>query len=154
MVRSDGRQVETTLEERPQGLVATVTISNMRRLNSMNSPLMAEFVETMNGLAANTRLRALVLTGAGNKAFIGGADIKEMATLRDGAGGRAFISRVRACCAAVRSIPVPTVARIQGFTFGAGLEMAASCDVRIASETAIFGMPEVKLGNSAHAKRT
>src|SRR4051794_15163441 len=146
MERSDGRQVETTLEERPQGLVATVTISNMRRLNSMNSPLMAEFVETMNGLAANTRLRALVLTGAGNKAFIGRADIKEMATLRDGAGVRAFISRVHACCAAIRSIPVPTVAQIQGFTLGAGLEMAASCDARIASETAIFGMPEVKLG--------
>ena len=91
-------------------------------------------------------MRALVLTGEGDKAFIGGADIKEMAHLRDAAHARAFISRVHACLAAVRAIPVVTIARIQGFTFGAGLEMAAACDLRVASEDAIFGMPEVKLG--------
>jgi enoyl-CoA hydratase len=146
MEHPGGRQVETTLDERPQGPVATVTISNTRRLNSMNTPLMSEFVETMTALAANARLRALVVAGAGDKAFIGGADIKEMATIRDREAARAFISRVHACCAAIRSIPVPTIARIQGFTFGAGLEMAASCDLRVAVETAVFGMPEVKLG--------
>ena len=141
-----GRQVEVRLDERPQGLVATVAISNARRLNTMNRALMAEFVAAMAGLAANPRLRALVLTGAGERAFIGGADIKEMAAIRDPAGARAFISQVHACCDAVRSIPVPTIARIQGFAFGAGLEMAASCDLRAASEAAVFGMPEVRLG--------
>jgi len=140
------QRIEARFDERPQGLVATVTIDNRSRLNTLNSALMAEFVDTMAGLAANTALRALVLTGAGEKAFIGGADINEMAALRGGEDARAFIARVHGCCDAIRSIPVPTIARIQGFTFGAGLEIAASCDLRVAAETATFGMPEVKLG--------
>ena len=74
------------------------------------------------------------------------ADINEMNAIRDPATARSFITRVHACCAAIRSIPVPTIARIQGFALGAGLELAAACDLRIASQTATFGMPEVKLG--------
>ena len=66
--------------------------------------------------------------------------------MRDPHGARAFITRVHGCCHAIRAIPVPTVARIQGFTFGAGMEMAAACDLRIAATGAMFGMPEVKLG--------
>ncbi|MGH7153783.1 MAG: enoyl-CoA hydratase [Acetobacteraceae bacterium] len=140
------RQIETTLDERPDGLVATVAISNPKRLNAMNTALMTEFVAAVTRLAENPRLRVLILTGAGEKAFIGGADIHEMAALGDPAGARAFITHVHDCCAALRAIQVPTIARIQGFTFGAGMEMAASCDLRVASETAAFGMPEVKLG--------
>lgn len=140
------RQVDIRLDERSQGLVAFVVIDNAKRLNAMNSVLMGQFIEEMSKLARIDRLRALVLTGAGEKAFIGGADIKEMGALEDGLAARAFISRVHACCDAIRTIPVPTIARIQGFAFGAGLEMAAACDLRVASETAIFGMPEVKLG--------
>jgi enoyl-CoA hydratase/carnithine racemase len=146
MASEDRRQIRISLDQRPEGVVATVTISNAGRLNTMNSVLMGEFIEEMAALAANRELRVLILTGEGEKAFIGGADIKEMALIRDAAGARAFISRVHACCAAVRSIPVPIIARIQGFAFGAGLEMAAACDLRIASEDATFGMPEVKLG--------
>jgi enoyl-CoA hydratase/carnithine racemase len=140
------QKVRVQIEERAGGLLATVTIDNTARLNSMNSALMGQFVEIMATLAQNDRLRALVLTGAGDKAFIGGADIKEMAAICDDHAGRAFITRVHACCHAVRSIPVPTIARINGFTFGAGLEMAAACDLRVASDNALFGMPEVKLG--------
>jgi len=146
MEQPSGRQIEVRLDERPQGLVATVVIENARRLNTLNSALMAEFIDAMAALAENGALRALVLTGAGDKAFIGGADIKEMAAIRGGEAARSFITRVHGCCDAVRSIPVPTIARIQGFTFGAGLEIAASCDLRVAAETALFGMPEVKLG--------
>jgi enoyl-CoA hydratase/carnithine racemase len=146
MVCAADRQVWVKLDDFPEGTVATVTIKNARRLNTMNSTLMSEFVEEMATLAQNRELRAVVLTGEGKKAFIGGADIKEMALIRDAAGARAFISRVQACFAAVRSLPVPTIARIQGFTFGAGLEMAVSCDLRVAADNAIFGMPEVKLG--------
>ncbi len=140
------RQVEVHLDERQHGLVAFVVIDNVRRLNVLNSALMAQFVEEMSKLAREERLRALVLTGAGEKAFNGGADIKEMGAIDDSHSARAFISRVHACCDAIRSIPVPTIARIQGFAFGAGLEIAAACDLRIACETATFGMPEVKLG--------
>jgi enoyl-CoA hydratase len=140
------QQIEVRAEQRSEGLVATVVIDNPGRLNSMNSPLMAQFGTAMSKLAQEEHLRVVIITGAGDKAFIGGADIKEMAALRGPQAARDFISRVHACCHAVRAIPVPTIARINGFTFGAGLELAAACDLRVGSEQAVFGMPEVKLG--------
>ena len=78
--------------------------------------------------------------------FVGGADIREMAALRDAEGARAFIELVHGCCRAVRDCPVPVVARIEGFALGAGLELAAACDLRIAAADARFGMPEVRVG--------
>jgi enoyl-CoA hydratase len=146
MSSDDRSQVEMRLDERRGGLVAFVTINNPSRLNVMNSALMDEFVAALSPLAANEELRALVLTGAGDRAFIGGADIREMSALAGAEEGRRFITRLHRCCDAVRAVPVPTIARINGLTLGAGLEMAAACDVRIAVENAIFGMPEVKLG--------
>jgi enoyl-CoA hydratase/carnithine racemase len=107
---------------------------------------MDEFVERLSPLMADARLRAFVLTGAGDKAFIGGADIREMSALTNAEDGRAFITRLHRCCDAIRAIPVPTIARINGLALGGGLEMAAACDVRIAAQSAVFGMPEVKLG--------
>ncbi|WP_065756664.1 enoyl-CoA hydratase [Bradyrhizobium paxllaeri] len=142
----EARQVCVTLDDFREGQVATVTICNASRLNTMNSAMMDEFIEELAALAENNELRAVVLTGDGEKAFIGGADIKEMAALRDPSRARAFISRVHACLAAVRDIQVPTIARIQGYAFGAGLEMAAACDFRVVSDSAVFGMPEVRLG--------
>jgi enoyl-CoA hydratase len=146
MSSDDTSQVETRLDERPGGLVAFVTINNASRLNAMNSALMDEFVETLSPLAANAELRGVVVTGAGDKAFIGGADIAEMSALASAEDGRRFITRLHRCCDAIRAVPVPTIARINGLTLGGGLEIAAACDVRIAVEGAIFGMPEVKLG--------
>src|SRR5260221_12027056 len=112
----------------------------------MHSALMDEFVDTLSPLAAKAELRAFVLTGAGNKAFIGGADIREMSALTGAEDGRRFITRLHWCCDAIRALPVPTIARINGLTLGGGLEMAAACDVRIAVESAVFGMPGAKLG--------
>jgi len=146
MSSHDESQVEMQLDERAGGLVALVTINNPLHLNAMNSALMDEFVETLSPLATNAELRALVLTGAGDKAFIGGADIREMSALATAEDGRRFITRLHKCCDAIREIPVPTIARINGLTLGGGLEMAAACDVRIAVESAVFGMPEVRLG--------
>lgn len=139
--------VHVRIEERAAGArIAHVTIDNERRLNSLNSALMAEFVGSIEALAATEGLRAVVVTGAGGKAFVGGADIGEMAAVRDGDAARAFITRVHRCCHVLRELPVPVIARIQGFTLGAGLELAAACDLRVAAEGAQFGMPEVKLG--------
>jgi len=139
-------QVEMRLDERSGGVVAFVTVNNVSHLNAMSSSLMDEFVDKLSELAASADVRALVLTGAGHKAFIGGADIREMSALSDAEDGRRFITRLHNCCDAIRAIPVPTIARINGFTLGGGLEIAASCDVRVAVESAVFGMPEVKLG--------
>jgi enoyl-CoA hydratase len=146
LANSNNPRVEVRRVERPQGSVAHVTISNARQLNALNSALMDDFVDTMAQLAADERLRAVVLTGAGPKSFIVGADIGEMAGIASSAQAVAFITRLHRCCDAIRAFPVPVLARIQGYAFGAGLEMAASCDVRIAAEEALFGMPEVKLG--------
>jgi enoyl-CoA hydratase len=106
MSSNDGNQVEMRLDERRGGLVAFVTINNSSRLNSINSALMDEFVETLSPLAAHAELRAFVLTGAGDKAFIGGADIREMSALAGAEDARRFITRLHRCCDAVRAILV------------------------------------------------
>jgi len=128
----------------PRG-IAQVTISHEAKLNTLNSELMESFVSTLNELEEIPHLRAVVLTGAGSRAFIGGADIDEMASL-SAATARDFITRVHKCCEVIRDLPVPVIARINGWTLGAGLEVAAACDLRIAVDQARFGMPEVKLG--------
>ncbi len=134
------------IEERgPSARVAYVTINNARKLNTLNSALMVDYVAAFEGLAHDEALRCVVLSGAGDRAFIGGADIDEMATI-DASTAKAFITRVHRCCHAPRELPVPVIARIQGFALGAGMEVAAACDLRVAVETAQFGMPEVKLG--------
>ena len=133
------------IEERKLGAVARVTVQNSAKLNTLNSHLMLAFVTELEALAKRDDLRAVVLTGAGDKAFIGGADIFEMATL-DAEKAEAFITLVHRSCNALREMPVPVIARVNGYALGAGLEIAAACDLRIASSNAVFGMPEVKVG--------
>ncbi len=133
-------------EERPEGGgLARLTIDNASKLNSLNRALMAEIIEAADGLSADPQLRLVVLTGAGERAFVGGADIGEIAAL-DRESARDFITLVHRCCDAFRRLPVPVIARIDGYALGAGLELAAACDLRVASGRALFGMPEVRIG--------
>jgi enoyl-CoA hydratase len=133
-------------EERPEGgYLAHLTIDNAGKLNSLNRILMTEIVEIVGALAMDTRLRTAVVSGAGERAFAGGADIGEIAAL-DHATARSFITLVHRCCDAFRRLPVPVIARIDGYALGAGLELACACDLRVASERSVFGMPEVKIG--------
>ena len=125
--------------------VAWLTIENAAKLNTLNRATMTALVDAAQRLAQDEALRAVVLRGAGDRAFIGGADIAEMATL-NAAAARDFITLVHQSCDAFRRIPVPVIAAIQGWTLGAGLEVAAACDLRIATSTAKFGMPEVRVG--------
>lgn len=125
--------------------VATVTIANAAKLNTLNRRVMTALVAAVEKLAADPALRVVVLRGEGERAFIGGADITEMAAL-DAAGARSFITQVHRCCDVFRRLPVPVIARISGYALGAGLEVAAACDIRIAAEGAVFGMPEVRIG--------
>jgi enoyl-CoA hydratase len=142
----DSPRINVRHDERKQGVIAYVTIDNARRLNALNSTLMDALSDAMGTLAAETTLRAVVLTGAGTKAFTAGADINEMATIDNPSRAKAFITRLHRCCKTIRDLPVPVIARIQGYCFGGGLEIAAACDLRIASEAATFGMQEVKIG--------
>ena len=137
--------VTVRLDARAAGTIAHVTIENAEKLNTLGSRLMIEFVERIEELGGRDDLRAVVLTGAGEKAFIGGADIVEMAAL-DAASAEGFIRLVHRSCDCLRALPVPVIARVNGYALGAGLEVAAACDLRIASSNARFGMPEVKVG--------
>jgi enoyl-CoA hydratase len=133
------------LDQREQGTIAYLSIENTAKLNTLNVANMTAFIETVEPLGRREDLRAVVLTGGGDKAFIGGADINEMATL-DAAHAEAFITLVHRTCDCLRALPVPVIARVNGYALGAGLEVAAACDLRIASTNAVFGMPEVKVG--------
>lgn len=128
------------------GCVAHVAVDHDGKLNTLNPELMREFAATFAELAREEALRAAVLTGAGSRAFIGGADISVMAGIAGEAQAQDFIRLVHGCCRAIRDCPVPVIARVNGWCLGAGLEVAAACDLRIAAESAKFGMPEVRVG--------
>jgi enoyl-CoA hydratase len=127
------------------GHIIRLTIDNAAKLNSLNRALMVEIVDAVTALGDDPRLRLMVVTGAGERAFVGGADIGELAAL-DQESAREFITLVHHCCDAFRRLPVPVIARIDGYVLGAGLELAAACDLRVASERSVFGMPEVRVG--------
>ncbi|KAK4548124.1 hypothetical protein LTR36_009993 [Oleoguttula mirabilis] len=135
----------------PGSTAATITVSNPRKLNIVNTEILDQLIEACNGLSSDTDLRAVVLTGgktAHGKApsFVGGADIKEMHQLSSSDEARTFITRIHRACSALRDLPVPVIAKVHGFSLGAGLEILAACDLRIATKNSVFGMPEVKVG--------
>ncbi|HJU33423.1 MAG TPA: enoyl-CoA hydratase [Hyphomicrobiaceae bacterium] len=137
--------VKVKIEERGGGSVARVTVDNAAKLNCLSTPLIVAMAEAFAKLGEDRTVRAVVLTGAGDRAFIGGADLNELGGLcADSA--RLFITRLHYACKAIRDCPVPVIGRVNGFCLGAGLEVAASCDMRVASESARFGMPEVHMG--------
>lgn len=138
-------------ELRPGCHVATITISNPKKLNVVSTPLLEQIAETCNDLCADASLRAVVLTGGETApgkapAFIGGADINEMYQIESSDEARQFITGIHRACKAIRHLPVPVIARVDGFALGAGLEIMAACDLRIATKASTFAMPEVRVG--------
>ncbi|MEJ0020941.1 MAG: enoyl-CoA hydratase-related protein [Acetobacteraceae bacterium] len=127
------------------GTVARVTVNNPEQRNALGNAGKRALAEAIEAVAQDSRLRAVVLTGAGDRSFISGANVAEMATFERGHAteGPSLTHRV---CEAIRRTPVPVIARINGWCLGAGLEVAAACDMRVAVDTAWFGMPEVLFG--------
>lgn len=132
-------------DKRDGGVVATVTIDHGAKLNIMTPAMCEDFVLRVREAAAGEDVRAIVLTGAGERAFIGGADINAMASF-DSGSARNFITALHETCAIVREVDVPVIAKIRGYCLGGGMEIAAACDMRAAATGAVFGMPEVKVG--------
>lgn len=132
------------LEVERDGGVARVFLDRREKANALDSALLERLAESLEALAAQQGLRTVVLGGHG-RCFCGGADVGELRSL-DATTARRFIERVHRACAAVRRLPVPVVARLHGAVIGAGLELAAACDVRIAAHGTRFAMPEVRLG--------
>ena len=137
--------IRTELEQRPGGLVARITFDNPKKLNILSPGILKDLVSSIRKIEKNPALRVVVLTGAGEKAFVGGAELETLGSLNP-KSAREFITLIHEACEAMRACPVPVVARINGWCLGAGLEIAACCDLRIASTGANFGMPEVRLG--------
>ncbi|MBL6613030.1 MAG: enoyl-CoA hydratase/isomerase family protein [Reyranella sp.] len=139
-------KVDISWDRRASGVVANVVYDYSRRLNAVNPPALLDLTEAFQSLAREDDLSVVVLAGAGGRALIGGADINHMVTMKQSEQGRSFLTQIHKFCQAIRDCPVPVIARCEGYTLGAGLEVAAACDMRIAADNAFFGMPEVNVG--------
>ena len=126
------------------GNVATITINREKALNALNSQVLDELNATLDAVDLAT-VRCLVITGAGSKSFVAGADIGEMSSLTK-AEGEAFGKLGNDVFLEIESFPLPVIAAVNGFALGGGNELAMSCDIRICSDNAVFGQPEVGLG--------
>ena len=127
-----------------KGAVGIVTINRPKALNALNSEVLDDLSNVFDGIDLET-VRCIVLTGAGDKSFVAGADIGEMSTLTK-AEGEAFGKKGNDVFRKIETFPLPVIAAINGFALGGGNELAMSCDFRICSENAVFGQPEVGLG--------
>jgi enoyl-CoA hydratase len=125
--------------------VATVTVRRPEALNALNAAVLTEMLEAITRLSSDPSVRVLQLTGAGDRAFIAGADINEFVGATP-ADALAMAARVKIVTDALSRCPKPVIATVNGLCLGAGLELALACDIRIASTTALFGLPEIKLG--------
>lgn len=127
-----------------QGLVAIMTISAPKSLNALNSKILNEIGDYLDNFDCN-RFRCLIVTGDGEKSFVAGADISEMAGL-NAEEGEAFGKRGARVFRKLETLPCPVIAAVNGFALGGGCELAMACDIRICSDNAKFGQPEVGLG--------
>jgi enoyl-CoA hydratase len=127
------------------GPLVTITINRPQFLNTLTHELILNLTEAINARSADREIRLIILTGSGDQAFVGGVDVRAMMDL-DPEGAERFITDLHCCFMAIRQAEQIVIASINGFALGGGLEMAASCDLRIASDKARFGMPEVRVG--------
>ncbi|HUF86594.1 MAG TPA: enoyl-CoA hydratase-related protein [Thermohalobaculum sp.] len=137
--------VELALEEVQGGRVAWLALSNPRKVNALSPGVVAALKAQAEALAGDAALRAVVLGGAGGRAFAAGADLEVLAGL-DAESGRAFITALHEAIEALRRIPVPVVAMLRGPCLGGAMELAAAADIRVADASLTLGMPEVRVG--------
>lgn len=135
----------TLLIETDADGIAVVTINRPDKLNALNAQVFADLEALLAAIRADAAIRAVVLTGAGPKAFVAGADIGELAEV-DAAAGAALAARGQAVFRALERLPIPVIAAVNGFALGGGCELAMACHLRLAAPGAKFGQPEVKLG--------
>lgn len=128
-----------------KGNVAIATIDRERALNALNSEVLEDLDALVDAVSADEEIRALILTGKGEKAFVAGADIGEMSTLTK-AEGEAFGKKGNDVFRRIETLPIPVIAAVNGYALGGGCELAMACDIRICSDTAVFGQPETGLG--------
>ena len=128
-----------------EGRIATLTINRPEALNTLTHELILNLTGEIKKWSSEPAIRIIILTGSGDQAFVGGVDVHAMMNL-DPEGAEKFITDLHRCFLAIRQSEKIVIASINGFALGGGLEMVASCDLRIASNRARFGMPEVRVG--------
>ena len=133
-----------TIKYEVNGHIAKITMNRPKALNALNSEVLDELDKCLDEIKANNDLRVLIITGEG-RSFIAGADIKEMSEL-GGLEAKAFGNKGLSVFRKIETLPIPVIAAVNGFALGGGCELAMSCDIRIASNKALFGQPEVGLG--------
>lgn len=127
-----------------KGFVGIVTIDREKALNALNGDVLNDLEQAVDAIDENTT-RCVIITGAGQKAFVAGADIAAMSSMTK-EEGRAFSAKGNAVFRRIEKLPVPVIAAVNGFALGGGCELSLSCDIRLASENALFGQPEAGLG--------
>lgn len=137
---------ENILLEREEGGIAVLTINRPKAMNALNGKTVGEIEAALAEVEADPQVRALVITGAGDKAFVAGADINEINALPSPAAGVAMASRGQAAFFKVERLSKPVIAAVNGFALGGGCELALACDIRLAADTARLGLPEINLG--------
>jgi len=138
--------VEEIIEDTPGGPIAWLALSNPAKLNALSPTLIVALHARATALAKREDLRAVVLAGAGSRAFAAGADLGTLGRLNDAEAGRGFITALHQAIEAVRRIPVPVIGMLRGPCLGGAMELAAACDIRVADTTLKAGMPEVRVG--------
>ena len=128
-----------------KGNVAIATIDRPKALNALNSEVLNDLNMLVDTVNADPEIRVLILTGSGEKAFVAGADIGEMSSLSK-AEGEAFGKKGNDVFRRIETLPIPVIAAVNGYALGGGCELSMACDIRIASDTAVFGQPETGLG--------
>jgi enoyl-CoA hydratase len=126
--------------------IATLTLNRPQVRNALNAALLDALLGALHAAEADPAVRAIVLTGAGEKAFAAGADIAELSALKNSVAGAAQARRGQSITRAMEQLRTPIVAAVNGFALGGGCELAMAADIRIAAENAVFGQPEVNLG--------
>ncbi|MEG0495044.1 MAG: enoyl-CoA hydratase-related protein [Eubacterium sp.] len=130
-----------------ENAVGIITIDREKAMNALNSEVLDDLNKTIDAVDLGV-VRCLIITGAGQKAFVAGADIGEMSSLTK-AEGQAFGEKGNAVFRKIETLPIPVIAAVNGFALGGGCELSMSCDIRLASENALFGQPEAGLGITA-----
>ncbi|GAA5504070.1 short-chain-enoyl-CoA hydratase [Deinococcus xinjiangensis] len=128
------------------GAIAVLTVNRPKALNALNGETLGEIVQALDLIAENAEIGALIVTGAGEKAFVAGADISELNALDGVYAGREVSLSGQDVMTQISNLPIPVIAAVNGFALGGGLELALACDVRVAAPSARMGLPEVTLG--------
>ncbi len=138
-------QVHLDRSETPKGNIGRLIIDRPEKLNALGSEMVDQLKSAVDEVLKDDALRCVVITGVNEKCFCAGSDLRQLSELTSGSAG-GFLRSTHSALEAVRNIPVPVIARIQGPCMGVGMELAAACDFRLATASSLFAMPKVKIG--------